>query len=154
MALSELTDPTAVEKALDEFDRLGRETFLEKYGFRPSRSYFIERDGKLYDSKAIIGAAFGNQYPGQGPLGPREFSGGEATVRRRLEDLGFAVRAQEATAKPLSRISSTKSLSCSQVGLAKTRRRWSSGDASFGKADLERWNACSPVSPPSVLTRW
>jgi hypothetical protein len=63
MSLAELTDPVAVDAALDGFDRLGREAFLRRYGFRPSRTYFLERDGKRYDSKAIVGAAFGFQHP-------------------------------------------------------------------------------------------
>ncbi|WP_303828897.1 hypothetical protein [Asticcacaulis taihuensis] len=47
-------------------------------------------EGKLYDSKAIAGAAIGFQYPDAGPLSAKDFSGGEATVKARLERLGFA----------------------------------------------------------------
>jgi len=32
--LRDLTSPVAVDAAMDEFDRLGREEFLERYGFR------------------------------------------------------------------------------------------------------------------------
>jgi hypothetical protein len=48
-------------------------------------------DGCLYDSKAIVGAAYGVQHPDQGPLTAGNFSGGEATVERKLLDLGFDV---------------------------------------------------------------
>jgi hypothetical protein len=41
MALSELTSKEAVEAALDEFDALGRDGFLAKYGFGRSRRYFV-----------------------------------------------------------------------------------------------------------------
>src|SRR5215210_8029197 len=51
MALAELTSSTAVERALDEFDLMGREAFLTNYGFGRARRYFVRRDGKYYDSK-------------------------------------------------------------------------------------------------------
>src|SRR5215213_5822462 len=95
MALAELTDPTAVSGAMDEFDRVGRDAFLRKYGFSRSRNYFVERNGTLYDSKAIAGVAHGIEHPDRGPLRPEEFIGGDATVRPKLEELGFVVRARE-----------------------------------------------------------
>jgi hypothetical protein len=91
MALSDVTASRAVEEAIDEFDRLGRDAFLDKYGFGQAREYFVKRNGKLYDSKAIAGAAHGFQFPELGPLRPTDFSGGDATVRVRLESLGFKV---------------------------------------------------------------
>ena len=91
MGLSDVTDPTAVVEALKEADQLGRERFLEKYGFGESRQYFLKYDGRLYDSKAIIGAAHGFQHPDLGPLTSHDFSGGERTVQRQLEKLGFVV---------------------------------------------------------------
>src|SRR5260370_21841997 len=93
MNLGKLQDPTAVTAAIDEFERLGRTSFLEKYGFGKSREYML-RDpstGKLYDSKAIVGAAYGYAFPDDGPLRAEDFSGGEATVERVLSDLGFEV---------------------------------------------------------------
>ena len=36
--LSDLTDAVAVERALDEFDQLGRAAFPAKYGYGPARS--------------------------------------------------------------------------------------------------------------------
>jgi putative restriction endonuclease len=47
-------------------------------------------ESRQYDSKAIAGAAYGFQYPDRGPLLNTEFSGGEKTVRTRLEQLGFS----------------------------------------------------------------
>lgn len=91
MTLADLTSAQAVEKAVDEFNRLGRETFLDKYGFGRAREYFLEIDGKRYDSKAIVGAAHGFQFPSEGALRPSDFSGGDATVRVKLESLGFNV---------------------------------------------------------------
>lgn len=89
--LSDLTDAGAVRSAVAEYDQLGRDAYLAKYGFEPSRRYFLEAAGRQYDSKAIIGAAYGYQYPDRGPLTPSDFSGGEATVGQTLERLGFTV---------------------------------------------------------------
>jgi hypothetical protein len=91
MALADLTESTAVLRAIEEADALGRQSFLDKYGFGPSRDYFLSYGGKLYDSKAIVGAAHGYQHPALGPLKSNDFSGGEPTVQRKLEQLGFNV---------------------------------------------------------------
>jgi hypothetical protein len=95
MALQDITDPTAVESAVEEFDELGREQFLAKYGFKKARQYLLEVHGSLYDSKAILGAAHGFQFPDRGPLAWDEFSGGENTTRKKLTDLGFRVLTRE-----------------------------------------------------------
>ena len=89
--LADLTSRQAVLQAIEEFDRLGREAFLAKYGFGKARQYFLIHDGRRYDSKAILGVALGFQFPGLGPLKPSEFSGGDATVKRKLEELHFTV---------------------------------------------------------------
>lgn len=91
-----LTDVTAegVNRAMDEFDQLGGKDFLEKYkkyGFGPAIGYFVIRGESRYDSKAIVGAAHGYDYPKRGPLGARRFSGGALTVGRHLISLGFDV---------------------------------------------------------------
>jgi 5-methylcytosine-specific restriction enzyme A len=52
MALSDLT-ASAVVKAIEEFDQLGRDSFLKKYGFGRARGYVLQKDGHSYDSKAI-----------------------------------------------------------------------------------------------------
>jgi hypothetical protein len=91
VSLADLTEPDAVRAAIREFDAIGRDAFLEKYGFGPAREYFLEFDGELYDSKAIVGAAHGYQYPDRGPLRSADFSGGEATVQAKLHSVGFRV---------------------------------------------------------------
>lgn len=87
----------SVLKAIDEFDALGRERFLEKYGFGQSRTYFLVYGGKFYDSKAIYGAAYRFENSSHGPLRPSDFCGGWTTVRKWLEALGFEVRVQTST---------------------------------------------------------
>jgi hypothetical protein len=95
MALFDISDPTAVLKAIAEFDELGRDTFLDKYGFGHARRYFLVYGGKHYDSKAIAGVAHGFQFPGRGALKSEGFSGGNATVKKILEKLGFRVELLE-----------------------------------------------------------
>jgi putative restriction endonuclease len=92
MGLSDLDSREAVLKAVEEFKHLERDAFLEKYGFGHARRYFLDLDGFLYDSKAIVGVAHGYEFPIAGPLQSSDFSGGEATVQRKLEELGFTVR--------------------------------------------------------------
>jgi hypothetical protein len=66
MAFSDITDPDAVVRAVQEFDAVGRRAFLARYRFGEARQYFLSMHGKLYDSKAIIGAAHGYQFPEKG----------------------------------------------------------------------------------------
>ncbi len=76
---------------MSECDRLGRDAFLERYGFRRAVEYFLRHDGREYDSKAVVGVAHGYQHPDEGPLGPQDFSGGARTVGGLLVRLGFDV---------------------------------------------------------------
>ena len=90
MALSDLTT-NSVLQAMAQFDELGREAFLDRYGFGRARGYFVLHDGKRYDSKAIVGAAHGFLGHGFKPLTSSDFSGGEKTVAKQLSALGFRV---------------------------------------------------------------
>ncbi|RMI13556.1 HNH endonuclease [Cellulomonas triticagri] len=89
--LSDLTDSAAVEDAIDEFRMVGREAFLERYGFRKSQDYFVIADGERIDSKPVVAAAYGRQFPERGPLKARQFSGGASGAARTLRRLGFTV---------------------------------------------------------------
>ena len=73
-----------------EFQSLGRDAFLAKYGFGRSRDYELVHGGKRYDSKAIVAAAHGYQHPSEGPLSSKDFSGGAPTISK-LEELGFEI---------------------------------------------------------------
>ncbi|MGX9117879.1 HNH endonuclease [Mesorhizobium sp. BHbsci] len=84
-------DRNAVLRAIEEYDQLGRPNFLKHYGFGKARSYVLEHEGKPYDSKAIVGVAHRYARPDLGPLKASDFSGGDATVRKKLEQLGFQV---------------------------------------------------------------
>jgi 5-methylcytosine-specific restriction protein A len=103
VALSDI-NRDALLQAIGEYDRLGQEGFLERYGFDRAREYLLVHDGKRYDSKAIVGAAHGFLPTGR-PLAASEFSGGEATVGRLLRRLGFTVQVgDELTADRLVRL--------------------------------------------------
>jgi hypothetical protein len=93
--LAGITDPRAVRSAIEEFRRVGRDPFLAKYGFGQARDYFLIDQGERFDSKAIAAAAHGVQFPRAGPLKAGQFSGGDNTVRRKLEKLGFVVTGPE-----------------------------------------------------------
>ncbi|MEV6031486.1 HNH endonuclease [Nonomuraea sp. NPDC052116] len=92
MALSDL-DREMVVTAIKEYDQLGRSAFLEQYGYREARDYFLIHNGRRYDSKAIAGVA--HRGVGGRPLRASEFSGGAATVGRILGQLGFLVTPHE-----------------------------------------------------------
>ena len=80
----------AVLHAIAEFDQLGRDAFLRKYGRRGSDSYWIRYQENHYDLKAIWGAAHvhaGMEQPHRS-LGTGQNS---IQVKAQLERLGFAV---------------------------------------------------------------
>lgn len=79
--------------AIEEYDQLGRNAFLERYGYREARDYFILHNGRRYDSKAIAGVAH-QGVDGQA-LRASEFSGGAATVGRVLGHLGFQLASRQ-----------------------------------------------------------
>lgn len=78
----------AVLKAMAEYDRLGQQAFLAKYGFGRARTHMVWYRGSDYDSKAIVGAAFGYLPGNPPPLRSDEFFGGAPTIRA-LEAQGF-----------------------------------------------------------------
>ncbi len=45
---------TGVRQAIAEYDALGREVFLQKYGFHRSRGYVLHAGGRTYDSNSVI----------------------------------------------------------------------------------------------------
>lgn len=72
-------DGEAIARAVAEFDRLGREVFLARYGYRKASRFMLKVGRRLYDSKAIIGCAA--QWSGLGrPLRASEFSGGASRL--------------------------------------------------------------------------
>jgi 5-methylcytosine-specific restriction protein A len=89
MAVSDVT-AAAVNQALDEFDEIGRERFLQRYRVGAARGWYVLRTGRKYDAKAVLAAAHG-KLPGRRPLTAKEFHGGLASVGP-LRKLGFEVQ--------------------------------------------------------------
>ena len=88
MPLSDVTR-SSVLTAMEEFDRIGREAFLKKYGFGPAHEYVVVHEGRAYDSKAIVGVAHGAA-TGRA-LERDEFSGGLSGAAAALDSLGFEI---------------------------------------------------------------
>jgi len=87
--LTRLTDRSAVVSAINECRQIGRKAFLEKYRFGNARSYFVIDGGDVFDSKAIVGAAY--QYQTGMPLDSERFSGGLSGAIPALRRLGFRI---------------------------------------------------------------
>jgi hypothetical protein len=88
-----LRDRNSVVRACAEYDRLGQDGFLAEYGFGEATVYLLKYKGRLYDSKAIVGVAFGYEHPAEGPLRAHDFSGGVSTgaAAWQLAKLGFEI---------------------------------------------------------------
>lgn len=94
MSLIDLSDRSAVFQAIAEYDELGQDRFLAKYGFGPSRTYRLIHEGRRYDLKAILAAAHGYQFPEAGPLvADQNFTSGLDTTVPKARELGFEVEA-------------------------------------------------------------
>lgn len=72
-----------------EFDSLGRELFLLKYGFTAVNEAFVHHGVGRYDARALFAAAYGHQH-GQ-PLTKRQVGGGMTGASGRLAQLGYVV---------------------------------------------------------------
>ena len=82
--------PAEVERAMDEYDRLGAEPFFAAHGFAPTTTYELVREGRTYPPKAILGTAF--ELATGRRLASGEFEGGKAGAVKVLGELGFAVQ--------------------------------------------------------------
>lgn len=89
MAISKISNPRSILKAIEEYDLLGEKAFHQKYGYRGSRDYFLFFKGKYYPSKGILGVAYSFEYPGE-VLSSDDFSGGRP-VESKLRELGFQI---------------------------------------------------------------
>ncbi|APE27428.1 AAA family ATPase [Aurantiacibacter gangjinensis] len=90
-------DVPAVNKAVDECEDVGFDTFLATYGFGKNIDYWVLRKGKRYPSKAIFGVA--HQFmPDGAPLDGQTSNGTDA--RLHLESLGFEIVKGEAAGGP------------------------------------------------------
>ena len=88
MALRDILRKFVIQ-AIEEFDKIGQNRMLDKYGGGRSTRWYILYKGKRYDQKLICRAAHRLQGLGKLPSGPGTFKAGEA--RRKLAALGFDV---------------------------------------------------------------
>ncbi|WP_248960916.1 HNH endonuclease [Sphaerisporangium perillae] len=152
MALSDLRREMVLS-AIEEYDKLGRDAFLEVYRYGPARGYFLLYDGKRYDSKAIAGVAH-RDVDGR-PLRAEDFSGGNATVARALSDLGFEVTRPgdiidgHSPQSLLQKIGTLKTAASATPGARKRHQPlallWALGRVSRGDDRLVPWRDASPA---------
>jgi hypothetical protein len=84
-----------VERAIQEYDRLGPEQFFSVHGFAPTTTYDLVRDGRRYPPKAILGTAY--ELATGRRLASGDFEGGKSGAVKVLENLGFTVQAKQRT---------------------------------------------------------
>jgi hypothetical protein len=89
MGPGDVTSSEAVLQAIREYDESGREKFLKRYHFNKARKFVLIHNGKEYDSKPLLAAAYKFQYGGD-PFPASSFNGGAQAVSR-LRALGFTV---------------------------------------------------------------
>ncbi len=80
-------DEIALLKAIEEFNDLGRAKFLKKYGFSRSSKFYLIHEQRLYDTKALVSAAY--RHATGKRLAHDRFSGGaqtEAVFQRLKKD--------------------------------------------------------------------
>src|SRR6476660_1451853 len=83
--------PAEVQRAIDEYDRLGPERFFSEHGFAPTTTYELVWDERRYPPKAILGTAY--ELATGRRLESGDFEGGKTGAVKVLGNLGFNVRA-------------------------------------------------------------
>jgi hypothetical protein len=91
MSISKIENRDSIIKAIQGYDRVGEERYLKDHGFGKAKRYHLKYRNKLYASKAIVGVAHGFEFPNEPKLTANDFNGGERTVQKLLERLGFTV---------------------------------------------------------------
>jgi hypothetical protein len=79
-----------VERALQEYDRLGPERFFSEHGFAPTTTYELVWDERRYPPKAILGTAY--EFATGQRLASADFEGGKSGAVKVLGNLGFTVQ--------------------------------------------------------------
>jgi len=80
-----------VERALQEYDRLGPERFFSEHGFAPTTTYELVLEQRSYPPKAILGTAY--ELATGRRLASGDFEGGKSGAVKVLGELGFTIQA-------------------------------------------------------------
>jgi hypothetical protein len=107
---------------------------LQRYDIGEAHGYYVLRNTRRYDAKAVLAAAHG-KLPGRQPLRANEFQGGEPTART-LRRLGFRVQ----TLQPDGASTSN--------GLPDPRYTTTRGIHKYDKTKAEEWVKVGKVPPP------
>ena len=109
--------PEHVLLVLEEFDRIGADEFLSRYGFDHAGEHELVHNSASYDSLAVLGVA---HLRATGELAPSEdLSGGAAGAAAVLRDLGFTVDSDAHVEDPAD-----ASVDASDVGEEAARSAW------------------------------
>jgi hypothetical protein len=96
--------------AISEYDEVGQDAFLGRYGFAPSREHVVRHANHSYDSKVLLGAAVG--YATGTAATSEEFSSSKTAAAKVLRDLDFDVlspeKAETAEAVPTTTIANAR----------------------------------------------
>jgi hypothetical protein len=123
----------AVLRAISEYDALGRDAFLAKYGYRPARSYYLSHQGRRFDSKAIAGVAHAYVSSGSPLHAARYYATNDATNDVKAEsDLSRA----ELRARALEAATTTSIADVKEARKAYYRRSWLRRMSAPGPRDL------------------
>ena len=79
-----------VQRAMQEYDRLGATRFFAEHGFAPTTTYELVSENRLYPPKAILGTAY--EFATGKRLASTDFEGGKSGAVKVLGGLGFIVR--------------------------------------------------------------
>jgi putative restriction endonuclease len=80
-----------ITESLNEWDLISREKFLEIHRVHAAKKYWIRREDKRYDAKAILVRALRSSDASLIDLNANSFDGNEFTVAEPLRSLGFVV---------------------------------------------------------------
>ncbi|HEY1001244.1 MAG TPA: hypothetical protein VGD83_16530 [Streptosporangiaceae bacterium] len=82
-----------VQRAIQEYDRLGPEGFFAEHGFAHTTTYDLVWDERRYPPKAILGTAY--EFATGQRLASGDFEGGKTGAVKVLGRLGFTVQPRQ-----------------------------------------------------------
>jgi len=89
--------PKHVQRAIDEYERVGAEAFFATHGFAPTTTYELVSNKRRYPPKAILGTAY--EFATGQRLASGDFEGGKTGAVKVLGNLGFTVQEKRRSAK-------------------------------------------------------